>query len=415
MGAVAIEPDGGQWASPRRTLWLLVGAATLCYLAMGCYVAVLPGYVTDHLDLSTAMVGIAMGATGVVAVGLRPLSGNWGDRYGRRPLSMIGIFVLAASSFVLIGPGALILIVFARLLMGAGDAFFTTAAMAWAVDVSAPERRGRAMATLGMAFWLGLALGPQWGVLARELGGYNAVWLGSTAFALLAAVLVAMIGPTRLPPAPPSGNHHFQIPRGAILPAVAMILVCFGNGVFEAYGIIHLTDRGVSGGAGIGGAASVFTVIAVTTFLGRFAGGLLADRIGPRPVAIAGALVIIGSYVLFAVADDFAVAALGGAALGIGLALIYPALALVVTRTVGPDQRGAGLGVFLASLDFTFAFGPFIGSLIVSAASTETALWVAVAVGLVSLPVILAAGNPPLGPDPELELELVEERPGAPV
>ncbi|MBS1678489.1 MAG: MFS transporter [Actinobacteria bacterium] len=401
--------------SARRTLWLLVAAATFCYLAMGCYAAILPGYVLHHLSLGSAAVGLAMGATGFVAVALRPLSGNWGDRYGRRPLAVLGTLVLAVGSAALLGPGALILVVFARLLTGAGDALFTTAAMAWVVDVSRPERRGRAMATLGMAFWLGLALGPQWGVLVHRQAGYDAVWWGATGFALLAAGLVWLVGPSPRPTAPVSGGSKVQFPRGAVLPAVAMVLICYGNGVFEAFGIVHMTGRGIAGGAGLGAAASVFTVVAVTTFLGRFAGGLLADRTGPRLPAIAGVITIAISYGVLAVATSFAVAALGGALLGLGLALIYPALALVVTRSVGPAERGAGLGVFLAALDVTFAIGPLVGGLVVGIASTETALLSAAVVALLALPVVVAAGNPPVGDEPEEELELAEERPPAPV
>ena len=62
----------------RRTLWLLVAASTLCYLTLGCYVAVLPGYILHHLDLSNAALGVAMGATGVVAVGAAALQRQLG-------------------------------------------------------------------------------------------------------------------------------------------------------------------------------------------------------------------------------------------------------------------------------------------------------------------------------------------------
>ncbi len=399
----------------RRTLWLLVVASTLSFMAMGCYAAILPGYVLHHLDLSSAAVGLAMGATGFVAVVLRPLGGSWGDRYGRRPLTIVGSLVLALGSALLLGPGVLVLIVFARVLTGAGDALFTTAAMAWVVDVSRPERRARDMSTIGMALWLGLALGPQWGVFAREQAGYDGVWLGATGLVLAAGVLVWLIGPPATPRRPQPGASGFRIPRGAILPALAMVLICYGNGVFEAFGIVHMTGRGIAGGAGLGGAASVFTVVAVTTFLGRFAGGVLADKYSPRPVAIAGVLTIAASYGVVAVSSSFLVAASGGALLGVGLALIYPALALVVTRSVGASERGAGLGVFLASLDVTFGVGPLVGGLVVGATSTETALFSGVAVALMSLPVVMAAGNPPVGQDPEEELELAEERPPSPV
>jgi MFS family permease len=400
--------------SQRRTLWLLVTASTLCYLTLGCYVAVLPGYVLHHLELSSAALGIAMGATGVVAVVLRPSSGSWGDRYGRRPLAVAGAIVLGAGSAVLVGPGVLAVVILARLLIGAGDAFFTTAALAWAADTAEPDRRGRAMATVGMSLWLGLALGPQWAVWTRDHLGYDGVWLGGAVFALLAAGIVWVIGPSPRSAAAAERGRHMKIPRGSLLPAVAMVLICYGNAVFEAFGIVHLTARGVSGGAGIGGAASVFTVVAVVSFLGRFAGGVWSDKLGPRPVALVGVVSVAAAYVFFAVASSFVVAAIGGALLGLGLALIYPSLSLLVTRRVAERERGAGLGIFLAALDVTFALGPPIGSFVVGAASTGVALWSGAAVCLLALPLVLAAGNPPGGADEEQALELAEELPPAP-
>ncbi|MFT3864388.1 MAG: MFS transporter [Solirubrobacterales bacterium] len=409
-----VSSTAGAAAQWRRKVWLLVAGSTLAYLTLGCYAAVLPGYVLHHLGLSNAALGLAMGVTGVVAVGLRPFGGSWGDRYGRRPLAVAGAAILGAGSGVLIGPGVLGVIVVGRLLTGAGDALFITATMAWAADAAEPERRGRAMATIGMSLWLGLALGPQWAVWTRDHFGYDGVWLGAAGFSLLAALLIWLVGPTPRPPAPAAGETYVKIPRGAILPAVAMLFVCYGNAVFETFGIVHLTGRGVSSGAGIGGAASVFTVVAVVTFLGRFLGGMLSDRIGPRPVGIAGVLSVAAAYLVLAAASDFVVAAIGGALLGLGLALVYPSLSLMVTRRVGPNERGAGLGVFLAALDVTFAIGPPLGSLVVGAASTGTALWTAGLVCVLALPIVLIAGNAPAGPDPDEGLELAEELPPAP-
>jgi predicted MFS family arabinose efflux permease len=287
--------------------------------------------------------------------------------------------------------------------------------MAWVADAAEPERRGRAMATIGMSLWLGLALGPQWAVWTHEHFGYDGVWLGATGFSLLAALLVWLVGPTPPPSADPTGGPSVKLPRGALLPAFAMVLICYGNAVFETFGIVHLTSRGVSGGAGIGGAASVFTVVAVVTFLGRFAGGALSDRFGPRPVALCGVTLVAGAYCVFAAASNFGVAAIGGALLGLGLALVYPSLSLLVTRRVGAQERGAGLGIFLAALDVTFAIGPPLGSLVVGAASTGTALWSAGAVCLLALPIVVASRDPSIGNDPEEGLELAEELPPATV
>lgn len=415
-----MTPPASEQLSPdahRRAIWVLVAASTLCYLSIGSYVAILPGYVLDHIGSTTTALGLAIGATAVVAVGLRPLSGALGDQYGRRPPALIGAVVIGLAAALLLGPGALALVLFARVLLGAGDALFTTAAMAWVADVAHPARRGRAMATLGMSFWLGFALGPQWSTFARDHGGYDAVWIVAAVTGLLAALLVRFVPiAPRLPTAAPASPARMRVPRGALLPALAMVLACYGNGVFEAFGIVHLTGRGVSDGAGLGGAASVFTVVAVTTFLGRFAGGVLSDRVGPRPVAVAGVSICAAAYLVFAAASSFGAAAAGAGLLGVGLALLYPALALSVTRRVPPSERGAGLGAFLAAMDIAFAVGPVVGGLVVTTASSGLALWTSALVAAAAVPLVLATPVPAAAADEDADaVELTEQQPGAPV
>jgi MFS family permease len=389
----------------RTSTSLLVAATALCYLSIGCYAAVLPGYVLHHLHDSTTTVGLAMGSSAVFAVALRPAAGALGDRFGRALPALLGGLLLSLGPGLLLGPRGILLVIIARSLLGVGDALFTTAAMAWAIDLAPGARPGRAMATLGMSIWLGLALGPQWAVAARDLGGYPAVWIAALVAPLLAALLTRLVpappvpappvpaqaptplGPAGLAPAPPVRRP--LVPRGAVRPALAMLLACYGNGVFEAFGIVHLTARGVPNGAGLGGAASVFTVIAVTTFLARFAGGSLADRVSPRALSAVAVAVIAGAYLILAAAASFPAAAAGGAVLGCGQALLYPALGVIVTRQVPEAQRGSGIGVYLASVDAAFGLGPVIGGFVVAASSTTTALWTGAAVALMAIPLIL--------------------------
>lgn len=365
--------------------WRLVGATALVFLSVGCYIPVLPGYIVGKLHGSTEAVGIAIGATALAAFALRAEAGALGDRRGRRVPAIAGGLLLALGALLLLGPGAIVFVVLARMLIGAGDALFTTATMAWMVDGSAAERRGRDMALIGMGIWLGFALGPQWGVIVRDQLGYSGVWAVACAMALLA---LAVVGTLPAAPAAESASRGSRLPRGAIAPAVAMLLACYGNGVFDAFGVLHLTGRGLPNGAGFGGAASVFTVVAVVGFAGRFAGGALCDRMSPRIVAALGAALVALAYGTLAEARSFAVAAAGAAAMGLGLSLLYPALSLLVTRAVPVRERGAGIGVFFASLDTAFAVGPLLGGVIVSASSSAVALWSGAGVALLALPVI---------------------------
>jgi predicted MFS family arabinose efflux permease len=128
----------------------------------------------------------------------------------------------------------------------------------------------------------------------------------------------------------------------------------------------------------------------VTTFLGRFAGGWLCDTAGPRPVAVAGAVVIGSAYALLALVGSFPAAVVAAAFLGVGLALVYPSLGLIATRRVPPAQRGAGVGVFTAFMDLAFGLGAVGGGVVVSLTSTSFALWSGAVVALLALPVVLA-------------------------
>jgi MFS family permease len=408
--SAASKPDldlaGAQPAGRSRTRdqRLLVIAAILAYLSMGSYVAVLPGYVLHHLHHSSVVVGVAMGMAAVAAVILRPMAGGFGDRHGRMLPGTLGAVVLALAGAVLLGPGAIVVVVASRLLLGAGDALFMTAAMAWSVDISTEERRGRAMAAFGMALWLGLALGPQWAAFARQHWGYDSVWIGAFVAPMFSALVLRLI-PAPSPMAAARNDTpiahwpltklrrpRFHVPAGSGLPAIAMFLAVYGQGIFEAFGVVHLTARGVPSGGGFGGAASVFTVLAVVTFSMRFVGGAVADRVDPRRMAVTAVVLLSLSYGVFALAGSFALAAVSATLMGVGLALLYTSLGVLVSRRVAPHERGAGLGVYLSALDLAFGLGPMLGGLTVAAASTATAMWSGAALALVAVPVVIATG-----------------------
>jgi MFS family permease len=392
--AAALSTAPGRAREPGSIRPALVLAPALCYLSVGCWSVVLPGWVLGRLHGSSTEVGWVMGLAPVLALLLRSAAGGLGDRLGRRGPALAGAALLTAAAVVLLLPPSLPALVLSRLLDGAGDALFATAVMAWAVEGVAPERHGRTLATVGMGIWLGTALAPQWATLARDHGGYRAVWVGAALVAALAGVAVARI-PTPPEPLRPRATREpagpadaasalARIPRGALVPTLVMFCACYGDGVFSGFGIVHLRARGIPAGA----AASVFTIIAVTTLLGRFAGGTLADRWSPRRLAAVALVLLAAGYGAMALAASFALAAVAGVLMGSGLAFAYPALGVLVSTQVPPERRGAGFGVFLAALDAAFGLGPALGGLIVSASSTSTALWSGSLVALLSLPLL---------------------------
>lgn len=95
---------------------------------------------------------------------MAPILGGLSDRFGRRPVLLVSMGMLAMD-FVIMGLAHTVWLLFlGRVLSGVSGATHSTAA-AYIADVTEPKARGAAFGMLGMAFGLGFILGP-------AIGGY---------------------------------------------------------------------------------------------------------------------------------------------------------------------------------------------------------------------------------------------------
>lgn len=93
-----------------------------------------------------------------------PILGGLSDRFGRRPVLLLSMGMLAID-FAIMGMAHTVWLLFlGRVLSGISGATHSTAA-AYIADVTEPKARGQAFGMLGMAFGLGFILGP-------AIGGY---------------------------------------------------------------------------------------------------------------------------------------------------------------------------------------------------------------------------------------------------
>lgn len=98
----------------------------------------------------------------------QPVLGNLSDRFGRRPILLISLAMLAID-FVIMGLAHTIWLLFiGRFLSGISAATHSTAA-AYIADTTEPEQRGQAYGMLGAAFGLGFILGPAIGGILGKI------------------------------------------------------------------------------------------------------------------------------------------------------------------------------------------------------------------------------------------------------
>jgi MFS family permease len=111
---------------------------------------------------SLSLVGIAMGAYGLVQGTLQIPYGWLSDRHGRKRLLYIGLAIFAAGSFLAASSESPWIVIAGRALQGAGA--ISGVAIATAADLTRDSQRTKAMAiigsTIGAAFALSFVLAP---------------------------------------------------------------------------------------------------------------------------------------------------------------------------------------------------------------------------------------------------------------
>jgi MFS family permease len=125
--------------------------------------------------------------------------------------------------------------------------------------------------------------------------------------------------------------------------------------------------------------------------LGQIATGHLADTVGRKPLIVYGMLVQAGGFVLALALLDWPLLAgvLSAVALGLGTAMVYPALIASISDHAHPAWRANALGTYRFWRDIGYAAGALVAGILADALGLEATV-VAAAV-LTALSGVLAA------------------------
>ena len=123
----------------------------------------------DYPDYSPLLVGLAVGGYGLTQAALQIPMGMMSDRWGRKPVILMGLSVFAVGSFIAASADTMAMMIVGRIMQGAGA--IAGAIMALATDVSRETQRAKVMAIIGIAigfsFYLAVLIGP---VIAQHWG-----------------------------------------------------------------------------------------------------------------------------------------------------------------------------------------------------------------------------------------------------
>ncbi|MGW2237444.1 MFS transporter [Streptomyces sp. NPDC001759] len=125
------------------------------------------------------------------------------------------------------------------------------------------------------------------------------------------------------------------------------------------------TDHGL----GIGAVGLIKGLYPILWGLGQIPTGHLADRIGRKPLIVTGMFVQAGGFVLALVllSRPLAAGLLSAVALGLGTAMVYPALIASVSDHAHPSWRANALGIYRFWRDIGYAAGALVAGVLADA------------------------------------------------
>ncbi len=158
-----------------KTLPILFILITVVIDAMGIglILPVMPDLIREVNggDLANAAVwgGILSTVFAVMQFLFGPVVGNLVDRFGRRPVLLVALFVMALDYLVMAVAGTIWLLLLGRIVGGITAATQSTAS-AYMADISKPEDKAANFGLIGAAFGVGFVIGPLIGGILGEYG-----------------------------------------------------------------------------------------------------------------------------------------------------------------------------------------------------------------------------------------------------
>lgn len=366
-------------------------------MGIGLIVPVMPDLIQEiqGSDLGTAALwgGILSTTFAVMQFLFGPVIGGLSDRFGRRPVLLISLVVMALDYLVMAVAGSIALLMLGRIVGGITAATQSTA-NAYMADISRPEDRAANFGLVGAAFGLGFVLGPLLGGLLAEFGT-RAPFYAAAALAALNAVFGYVVlretvtdnirRPFRWKRANPLGSFR-QLGR---LPGLGPLLIVFflyqlAFMVYPAVWAYFGKERFGWEPATIGLSLALFGIM-----LAIVQGGLIRwvlRLLGERGTVVYGHLIDVAAFlaIAFVTSGTIALILTPIAALA---AVITPALQGIMSKAVGPDAQGELQGALTSVTALAMILSPMIMTSAFAAFTDTNA-----AVYMPGAPFILSAG-----------------------
>jgi MFS family permease len=320
-------------------------------------------YAGDYDNSTPFLIGIAIGIYGLTQALLQIPFGYLSDRFGRKPILIIGLLIFLLGSIIAANASNIIFIVIGRALQGGGA--ISAVLMAFLADSISEDNRAKANAfvgfQIGVAFMLSLIIGP---IITSRIGLSGLFWV----IGLLS--IIAMLIVFSLQYSKPV--NYYRLSFGAFKETLTTELVTLDFSVFSLHLIL----------------ASGFIVMPLLIMENQIVSmidnwqlylpAVLLSFVGMIPLIIVSEkfkktkhilllsifLLIVSQIIFFTSNLNFSVFLLTLTIFFVAFNTVEAILPSLLSRTANPSKRGLAMGIFSTSQFLGTFIGGSIGGLI---------------------------------------------------
>jgi MFS family permease len=306
---------------------------------------------------SHTLIGIALGAYGLMQACLQVPFGWLSDRWGRKRTIYLGLAVFALGSFVAAMAHSVEMVIVGRIIQGAGA--ISAAVIALLADLTRDDQRTKAMAiigvTIGVTFALSMAAGP----VLDHLFGVPGIFAMTGVLALAAILVVRIVIPE------PPAHGPTPVAKASLMSVLRdRQLFRLNFGIFALHGILMaifvVVPFALQAHLPSSRHWQVYLPVMVGSIVLMLPPMLVAERRNlQKPVFIGALVVLIAAIALLGFASDSLAWLVAGLLLFFAaFNLLEATLPSMISRRAPSAAKGTAIGVY-GSVQY---IGAFIGA-----------------------------------------------------
>ncbi len=191
----------------RSPLFLMALTILIDFIGFGLVIPLLPFW-AERLGANSFEVGLIITVYALAQLLFTPVLGTLSDRYGRKPIIVVSLFIEVVALIMTALAGSLPLLLLARFIGGLGASNIGSA-QAVVADVTEKQNRAKGMGLIGAAIGLGFVIGPAAGGILAPAGQTLPFWVAA-GVALVNALLVLLFLPETRKRASGETETHFR-------------------------------------------------------------------------------------------------------------------------------------------------------------------------------------------------------------